>query len=210
MLLARCVTVAGRPAWGSVWLEDDPLGRSRPQTASSTTGTWSFVVGLCVASWCAVVAGGHGGITLGRAKLMTKVFEGSRSQVATGSRSLLEDVRWRRGLLPVGLDLVGSEVLVVGSLEVESHAGLGANAEFLGHTKPNVLLDSENVVAALVEDVFVEFEEVHRDLLDLGLWVELGTTLLMELSQLLDELLPFLSAINGMPGCLWWSHCNRC
>lgn len=141
---------------------------------------------------------------------MAEVLEGSRPKVTAGSRSLFKNVDWRRGLLPVSLDFVGSEVFVVGSLEIERHAGLRADTEFLGHTKPDILFDGEHVVAALFEDVFIELEEIDGHLLNLGLGVELCAAFCVKVGQLLDEVLPFIGAVDGVPGHLWWSHCNGC
>lgn len=98
------------------------------------------------------------------------------------------------------LDLIRSEVLVKYLLQrirvcrcVVSH-----QAQTLAHLTPHEFLVGHLVIASVLDDVFKQLEEVNRDISHLGLWIEMGTALLMEGAQILDELLIFGGPIDGM------------
>lgn len=184
-------------------LEDDPLRRGLAQASSSAAGAggllWSALARRCsiVARWCRRVLGGGIATILG-----LEVAERTGQERAALGRCVFEDLgRWR-GLVMDGANLVGGKVLVVGGLKTEGSGCLvgGTDSKLGADPAPGQLLVGDPVIAAALNDVVEDLQKIKLVRGDLGLWVEPGSSLGVEFSQLVDELLVLGSAINNVLG----------
>lgn len=103
-----------------------------------------------------------------------------------------------------GADLVGGEVLVVGGLETECSGCLvgGADPKLCADPAPGQLLIGDPIIAAALDDVVEDLEKIELVRGYLGLRVEPGASLGVEISQLVDEVFVLGSAIDNVLG---WS-----
>lgn len=101
-----------------------------------------------------------------------------------------------------GADLVGGEVLVVSSLETEGSGCLvgGADPKLCADPAPGQLLVGDPVIAAALHDVVEDLQKIELVRGDLGLRIEPGASLGVEISQLVDKIFVLGSAIDNMLG----------
>lgn len=98
-----------------------------------------------------------------------------------------------------GPDLISGKVPVTSSLQSEADTSVvGIETKLVGSAAPKQLLSRELVVPTLLDNVLECLQEVQTLVSDLGLWVELGAALGVKLSELVDELLIFGGAVDGV------------
>jgi len=80
-------------------------------------------------------------------------------------------------------------------------------AKTFAHLAPHELLVRDLVVATIFDDVVENLVKVDIHVSHLGLWVEIGAALLVELAQILDELFILGSSVDRvLHGWFWRRH----
>lgn len=128
------------------------------------------------------------------------VIEGARQQVAALGRDFLEDLGGGRRLVVDGLDFIGCKVLVVDSLQTEGNSSniMRVDAKVLRHLAPEQLFLRDLVIAAILYNVVEDLEEVDMGVADFWFGVEFGASLVVELSEFVDEVFVLGRAVNRM------------
>lgn len=189
----------GGSRWASVWLEDNPLRRGLPKTSRSPARAWG-VLWLAVSSGGSIVAGGLWRVLGSGTVAGSVILEGSCQETTALGSDFFEDFGGRRSFVVDGTDLVGSEILVVGSFETKGYSSfiVGVDTKLGSSHAPGQLLICNLVVAAIFDNMVEDLKKIKMAAPNLGLRVKLGASLYMESPQFVDEFFVLGGALNDV------------